>query len=86
MESGDKSLRLLCCAYWPLGLDSDDWGVRHGCLSDSGGFLRAKSGNMPFLVALKTESALDSLSFFFVCECGACPSVSNVHSVQVLVI
>src|SRR6266702_2717902 len=85
MEGGNECLCLLRHTYWPLSLDCDDWGVGRGCLSNSGVLLRTKSGDMSFLVALKTESALDPLSFFFVRKCGTSPYASNVHGIWVMI-
>src|SRR6266702_6489598 len=86
MEGGNEGLCLLCCTHWSLSLDCDDWGVGRGGFSNSGLFLRTESGDVSLLIALKTESALNPLSFFFVCECGPCPSVSNVHSIWIAII
>src|SRR6266702_4600577 len=86
MEGGYKCLHFLCCAYWPLSLDSDNWSVGCGCLSNSGVLLRTESGNVSPLVALETESALDLLLFFFVRKCGTGPCASNIHGVWVVVI
>jgi len=70
MEGHNECLCFLCHANWSLCLDSDDRGIGRGCFRNPGMFLGAESGDMPLLIALETESALNSLSFFFVGECG----------------
>src|SRR6266702_6095285 len=85
MEGGYKCLCLLSCAHQPLGLDGNDWGVGCRCFCCPCSLIRAKPGDMPFLVAVETKSTLYPLSFFFVRKGGACPRSPNIHGVWVSV-
>src|SRR6266704_3342100 len=86
VEGGYEGLCLLCGAYGSLSLDRNYWGVGCRCFCNSCVSLGAISGDVPLLVALETESALDPLSFFFIRESGACPGSSYVHGVWVAVV
>src|SRR6266702_1387196 len=86
MEGCDQHLCLLGCAHWSIGLDGDCWSTGCRGFSNSCVLLGAKSGDMSLLVALETESTLDSLPLFFVCDCGACPCASNVHGIWVAIV
>src|SRR6266571_302850 len=86
VEGGYEGLCLLCGAYGSLSLDRNYRGVGRGCFRNSCVSLWAKSGDVPFLVALEAESTLDPLSFFLVRKGGACPSSPYVHGVGVSVV
>src|SRR6266702_7249935 len=86
VEGCNQCLGLLGCADWSLCLDGDNRGVGRRSLGDSCVLLRAESCDVPLLIALEAESALNSLPFFFVRECGTRPGSSYVHGVWVLII
>src|SRR6266702_677838 len=86
VKSSNQCLGFLCCADWSLRLDSDDRGVGRGGLGDSCMFLRAKSCDVPLLIALEAESALNSLPFFLVREGGASPGSSDIHGIWIAII
>ncbi len=86
VEGCDEGLCLLCGAHRSLSLDYDYRGVGRGCFCDSCVPLGAVSGDVPFLVTLEAESALDPLSFFLVRECGACSCLPYIHGVWIAVV
>src|SRR6266702_1113153 len=86
VEGCDKGLCFLCCTYWPFCLDGDGGYVRCGGFCRSCSLVWAVSGNVPFLVAAETESALNPLSFFFVRKSGSGPCAPYVHGVRVSII
>src|SRR6266702_87617 len=86
VKGGYEGLRFLCGAYGSLSLDRNHRGVGRRCFRNLCVPLWAKSGDVPFLVALEAEPALDPLSLFFVCKGGACPSSSYIHGVGVSVV
>src|SRR6266702_5586058 len=86
MEGGYEGLCLLGGAHGSLGLDCDYRGVRRGCFCCAGVPLGAISCDVSLLIALEAESALDPLSLFLVCECGACPCSPYVHGVRVSIV
>src|SRR6266702_2706769 len=86
VKGGYEGLRLLCGAYGSLSLDRNHRGVRRRCFRNSCVSLWAKSGDVPFLVALEAESALARLSLFIFCEGVACPATHYVPGVGVSVI
>ena len=85
MDSSNQCLGLLGCANWSLCLDGNDGCIGRGGLGDPCVFLRAEPCDVPLLIALEAESALNSLSFFFVRECGTSPGSSYVHGIWVAI-
>src|SRR6266702_4142429 len=83
VEGGDKGLHFLCCTYWSLCLDGDDWSIGRRCFCYPCSLVWTISGDMSFLVAAEAESALYPLSFFFVRKGCSGPSTSDVHGVWV---